>query len=102
VQSGSAMGGSTVVVNDLLKNTPAANSRLQNGDILLQLGDKKITRPEDVINASFYLTAGDDVPITVLRDGEKVMVNVQPIPDYPEVSSNPTPPSSGILLKMQQ
>ena len=35
--------------------------------MLLQIGKKKITEPEDVFDASFYITAGDVVPITVMR-----------------------------------
>jgi serine protease Do len=105
VQSGTITGGSTVVVNSLLENTPAALSGLKNGDVLIQVGDKKIVAPEDVLNASFFLTAGDDVPLTVLRGGEKITVKVQPIPDDPEVSLHagaPTPPpvSGGIPLRM--
>ena len=58
-------GGSNAVVSNLIDDTPAAKSGLKTGDFVLQIGDKKITVPEDVINASFFLTAGDEVPITV-------------------------------------
>jgi S1-C subfamily serine protease len=44
---------------------------------VLQIGDKKIAMPEDVLNASFFLTAGDDVPITILRGSDKITVKVQ-------------------------
>ncbi len=69
--------GSFVVVKDLIDDTPAAKSGLKTGDFVLQIGDKKITEPEDVLNASFFLTAGDEVPITILRGNEKITVKVQ-------------------------
>lgn len=45
--------------------------------MLLQLGHKKITEPEDVFDASFYVTAGDVVPITVLRGNRALTFNVR-------------------------
>jgi hypothetical protein len=45
--------------------------------VLLQLGKKKISDPEDVFDASFYITAGDTVPITVMRGDQKMTFHVQ-------------------------
>jgi hypothetical protein len=45
--------------------------------MLLQIGKKKITDPEDVFDASFYVTAGDTVPITVMRGDQKMTFHVQ-------------------------
>jgi len=69
-------GGSNVVVSRLIEDTPAAKSGLQTGDVVLQIGNKKISEPEDVLNASFFLTAGDEVPITVQRGDQKITVKV--------------------------
>ena len=66
-QATKAINGSIVLVDELFENTPAAKSGLKKGDVLLQIGDKKITTPEDVLDASFFLTGGDEVPIIVLR-----------------------------------
>jgi serine protease Do len=80
-----ASGAPAVEVNDLLDETPAAKSGLKKGDFLLQIGDRKITTPQDLLEASFFMTAGEEVPITVLRDNAKVTVKVQPMlhPDAP-------------------
>lgn len=59
-------------VQELMPDTPAATSGLQKGDIVLQIGEKKIKAPEDVLNASFYLTAGDEVSVVVRRGGETI------------------------------
>ena len=69
--------GSRAEVTDLLENTPAANCGIQVGDILLKVGRKEIHQPDDIIDASFFLTAGENIPITVLRGDEKMTFEVQ-------------------------
>jgi serine protease Do len=87
-------GGSRAEVTEVLENTPAANCGIQPGDILLQVGHKEIHQPDDIIDASFFLTAGDTVPITVVRGDEKVTVNVQadfhPATQHPPVIAQPS------------
>jgi serine protease Do len=69
--------GSRAMVTQVADDTPAARSGMKEGDVLLQIGKKKITDPEDVFDASFYITAGDIVPITVMRGNQKITVEVQ-------------------------
>src|SRR5213592_802541 len=69
--------GSRAQVTQIIEDTPAARSGIKAGDILLQVGQKKITQPEDVLDASFFITAGDNVPITVMRGNEKLTFHVQ-------------------------
>src|SRR5919197_2238968 len=69
--------GSRAVVTQVAEDAPAARSGLKEGDVLLQVGKKKITDPEDVFDASFYLTAGDVVPITVIRGSQRITFHVQ-------------------------
>jgi serine protease Do len=76
-EASEAVEGSRAEMTDLMPDTPAADSGLKPGDILLQVGNKKVRQPEDVLDASFFITAGDTVPITVIRNGEKMTVNVQ-------------------------
>src|SRR5438874_10551644 len=59
--------GSRAEMTQIEPGSPAANSGIKSGDILLQVGRKKVTQPEDVPDASFFITAGDIVPITVVR-----------------------------------
>jgi len=77
LEASRATDGSRVEITQIVDGTPAAKSGMKRGDILLQLGQKKITRPEDVIDASFYVTAGDLVPVTVMRGGEKLSFDVR-------------------------
>ncbi|HJY54041.1 MAG TPA: S1C family serine protease [Candidatus Udaeobacter sp.] len=69
--------GSRAVVTQVAEDAPAARSGIKEGDVLLQVGKKRITDPEDVFDASFYVTAGDVVPITVIRGNEKMTFHVQ-------------------------
>jgi len=80
--------GSRAEMTEVLENTPAANSGLQAGDILVQVGRKPIHEPDDIIDASFFLTAGDVVPITVIRNGQRLTVNVRA--DVHPASQRPT------------
>ena len=68
--------GSRAVTKDIMKDTPAAESGMKSGDVVLQIGRTKVHEPEDILDASFYLTAGDVVPITVMRGDEKLTFNV--------------------------
>src|SRR6476660_8947338 len=67
--------GSRAEMTQIMDDTPAARSGIKPGDILLQVGRKRVTQPEDVLDASFFITAGDIVPITVTRGDQKLTFN---------------------------
>jgi len=69
--------GSRAEMTQIMEGTPAANSGIKSGDILLQVGRKKVSEPEDVLDASFFITAGDTVPITVVRGNQKLTFDVR-------------------------
>jgi len=69
--------GSRAEMTQVMEDTPAARAGIKRGDILLQVGRKKVTQPEDVLDASFFITAGDNVPITVKRGNQKLTFHVQ-------------------------
>jgi serine protease Do len=69
--------GSRAMVTQVAEDAPASRAGLKAGDVLLEVGKKKITDPEDVFDASFYITAGDTVPITVMRGDQKITLQVQ-------------------------
>jgi serine protease Do len=73
----SPVEGSRAEITEISTTTPANDSGLRPGDILLQVGKVKVHQPEDVLDASFFLTAGDRVPITVSRGGERLTFDVQ-------------------------
>src|SRR5947199_2630502 len=69
--------GSRAVTKEIMKDTPAAESGMKSGDVVLQLGLTKVREPEDILDASFFLTADAVVPITVMRGNEKLTFSVQ-------------------------
>ena len=95
--------GSRAEMTQIMEGTPAAGSGIQPGDILLQVGRKKVHEPEDVLDASFFITAGDTVPITVMRGNKKLTFNVQaelhPASQRPPLIASPT--NQAIPLKLE-
>ena len=75
---GKAVSGSTAKVGALDPETPASRSGLQAGDILLSVGGSMIGTSEDVLDASYFLTAGDNADIEVMRGPEKITISVRP------------------------
>jgi len=71
-----SVDGSRAEVTEVL-DTPASDAGIQPGDVVLQVGKTKVCEPEDILDASFFITAGDTVPITVMRGREKLTFNVQ-------------------------
>jgi serine protease Do len=69
--------GSRAEMTQVIEDTPAARAGIKRGDILLQVGRKRVAQPEDVLDASFFITAGDNVPITVMRGNQKLTFHVQ-------------------------
>jgi serine protease Do len=69
--------GSRAEMTQIMEDTPAARSGIKSGDILLEVGQKRVTQPEDVLDASFFITAGDSVPITVMRGNQKLTFHVR-------------------------
>ena len=76
--AGASVGGSTARVGALDPETPASRSGLKPGDILLSVGGSMIGTSEDVLDASYFLTAGDNADIEVIRGPDKLTISVMP------------------------
>ena len=87
---------STVVITGFSEESPAAQAGLENGDVVLRVGMVKIrTAPDDLIDASFFLTAHEEVPVTVVRGGKELTVNVT-ASEHPLYQAQKTPPFPGL------
>lgn len=86
--------GSHVRIAELGPESPAAQSGLKEGDIVSKIGGVKIATAEDVIDASFFLTAGDRVSILIERDGQEMSIDVRPV-EHP-ITNSPYYPRSGL------
>ena len=99
-----AVEGSRAQMTKLMEGTPAADSGIRTGDILLQVGNTRVRAPEDVIDASFFISAGDIVPITVVRGNERLTFNVQadfhPAAQHSSIASSLVP-RQALPLKLQ-
>src|SRR2546423_6537985 len=95
--------GSTAQVTEIMKDTPAFGSGIQPGDVLLQIGKTKVRQPEDIIDASFFITAGDTVPIVVVRGNERMTFEIKsdchPLSPCGPKAANLTP-AQGIPLQI--
>ena len=67
-----------VTVQGCVDDSPAQKAGFQRGDVILQIGDRKVVTADDVINAAFYLTVGEEVPLTVSRGGQTMEIKVVP------------------------
>jgi serine protease DegQ len=98
-------GGSCAEVTEIIDSTPAANSGLQPGDILLRVGNREIHQPDDIIDASFFLTAGEAAPITVIRGDEKLTFDIKadfhPASQRPPVIAQPSM-NQALPLRLQK
>ena len=74
-----------LVVDSVFDDSPAKKAGIQPYDILLEAGNKKVQKPEDLAEA-VQQAAKDKKPlsVTILRNGEKKVVEVAPAerPDY--------------------
>lgn len=74
--------GSSAVVDTLGEQTPASDSGVQKGDTLVKIGNVVVSKPEDVLNGSYFLTAGENIPVEVVRGGEHLSFTV-PAVEHP-------------------
>ena len=70
--------GSSARVRNVRIDGPGHRGGLRAGDVLLQVGDRKISNPEDVIDASFYITAGEPLKVEIARAGNQLDLIVTP------------------------
>jgi len=72
-----AVQGSRMMIDVVDPSGPAAN-QFRSGDVVLQVGDIVIREPEDALDASFFLTAGEPVEVRVARGEEIITVPFTP------------------------
>ena len=86
-------GNSRTRVVSVEPGSPAEAAGLQSGDMILSLGGKQIQEPEEVLGASFYLSGGDPVRLTIIRGGEQRVVEFRcgmiPDPVTTDAPANP-------------
>ena len=71
--------GSSARILTLREDGPAFIGGVRPGDVLLQVGVCKITNPEDVLNAAFFVTATEPLPVRVSRGGKEMKLTITPL-----------------------
>ena len=69
---------STARIRNLRLNGPGYAGGLRPGDVLLKVSDWKISTPEDVLNASFYIIPDEPIPVRVSRAGKTIDLKITP------------------------
>jgi serine protease Do len=77
--------GSTAQIEEVTADAPAEKAGLRAGDVFLQVGERTITSPEDLLDASFFMSADDELPIRVARDGTQIQLGLTP-GDHPDLT----------------
>lgn len=77
-ESESPVMGSTARIAKLVSAEPDSADGLREGDTLLSIGGRPVASGEDILEASFFLTAGDPTEIQVVRDGAPLTLSVKP------------------------
>jgi S1-C subfamily serine protease len=72
----SQVAGSIAEVSMLNLGSPGLKAGLRSGDVILRINDHSISSPEDVLDASFFIAADDEVKIEVARGEEKLEFQV--------------------------
>jgi serine protease DegQ len=75
---GLAQGTTTPSIVSLSEDSPAKHAGLRPGDVIRSIGIRPIEEYQDVVDACYYLTAGDAVSISVMRGLEDLKVDVIP------------------------
>ncbi|MEX0716793.1 MAG: M20/M25/M40 family metallo-hydrolase [Planctomycetaceae bacterium] len=63
-------------ISGVVKDSPAEQAGIREGDLLVQLGPHKIGNLSDFDLALRKFAPGDDVPVKVLREGKEVLLKV--------------------------
>lgn len=72
----SQVRGSIAEISMLNVGSPGAKAGLRAGDVILQINDHSISSPEDVLDASFFIAAEDEVQIKVARGDATLDFNI--------------------------
>jgi serine protease Do len=65
-----------VIVNKVMADSPAANAKLQQGDVITAFNDEAIKGPRELAMDVANAADGNAAKLTILRDGNQIVVNV--------------------------
>lgn len=66
-------------VTNVQEGSPSALAGLRPGDILLEVGNRRLSDYADAVNAFYYLRPGVTTPVRVKRSAQEISINVTPV-----------------------
>jgi len=63
-------------VMEVVADSPASTAGLQQGDIITRIGDVTLDETHSYVNTLFTFKPGDQVTLTVLRDGKETQIQI--------------------------
>jgi S1-C subfamily serine protease len=72
------VNGSTARITALNPLADAAAQGLQPGDVVNAIGLTTVSSSEDVIDASYFLTAGEEADVKITRGAQQISLKVTP------------------------
>jgi S1-C subfamily serine protease len=68
-------------VANVKAGSPAQKGGIQENDVIVKIGNRKVADADEFVVAVRQLTIGQDAPVEVVRDGRHVTLTVKPDPD---------------------
>jgi C-terminal processing protease CtpA/Prc len=84
-----------VAVDEVLLDSPAAAAGLQAGDVVLSYGETRIFAPSELVTATRGGTAGENVRLEIIRQGQRFEVEVPRGPLGVRVAASRGNPAEG-------
>ena len=69
--------GEGLRIDGVSENKPAAKAGLQQGDVILQMGEKGIRNIQDYMKELNSLNLGEEVNVIILRKNERITKKVK-------------------------
>ena len=66
-----------MLIDGVSENRPAALAGIKPGDILKRIGNCEVSEIYSYMDCLSKMNPGDELPVTVARNGEELTVNVQ-------------------------
>lgn len=83
-----------VRIEDVLSESPAARAGLQTGDMILRYGDTRIFSPDELVAETRGGTVGEAIRLDIIRNGERVEVEVPRGPLGLRIAATQSEPTS--------
>lgn len=88
-----------VLISDVMEGDPAETAGLRAGDVILEIGGKRMNSTHDVQFAVMMYSPGEKIPVLVDRDGKRRTFTVKLRKRDRSVVARPSPESAEDLLE---